>query len=73
MKNKQIKQGSIVRIQSDAIHQETQRPLKGMHGKVYDSNIAGELIVSVAELNGVQLPFSEDEIIVIDNSPALPC
>lgn len=73
MKNKKIRLGSIVRIQSDAIHQETQKPLNGLHGKVYDSNIAGEFIVSVSELNGVQLPFVEEELFVIDNSQALPC
>jgi hypothetical protein len=68
-----IKKGSIVRLQTNAIHQESQKPLNGMHGSVYDSNIDGDYIVSVAELNGVQLPFSEEELVVVDNSSSLLC
>lgn len=71
-KNK-IKIGSIVRIQTEAIHQESQKPIHGMHGQVYDTNLYGEFIVSVAELNGTQLPFSEDELVITDNTYSFPC
>ena len=71
-KNK-IKIGSIVKISTNAIHQESQKPLDGMNGQVYGSNSDCDFIVSVAELNGTQLPFSEDELVVIDNTYSFPC
>lgn len=72
MKQDNLKIGSIVKIQTDAVHQETQKPLNGMHGSVYyiDEEM-DEYIVSVSNLNGVQLPFSKDELVIIDNSSAL--
>ena len=70
--NTKLKIGSIVKIQTDAVHQESQKPLDGMHGSVYyaDSEM-DEYIVSVAELNGVQLPFSKAELVIVDNNYAL--
>ncbi len=72
MKNNKIKKGSIVRIKTDAVHQESQKPLDGMHGSVYEYDEEyDEYIVSVAELNGAQLPFSKKELVLTDNSYAL--
>lgn len=70
--NQQIQIGSIVKINTEATHQESQKPLNGMYGSVYHKDEElDEYIVSVAELNGIQLPFSASELVLIDNSSAL--
>jgi xanthine dehydrogenase iron-sulfur cluster and FAD-binding subunit A len=72
MGNNKIKTDSHVKIQTNSIHQETQKPLDGMHGSVCGLNTYGEWIISVAELNGVKLPFSEEELILIEGTHAFP-
>ena len=46
--NTTLKIGSIVKIQTDAVHQQSQKPLDGMHGSVfYTDSELDEYIVSV--------------------------
>lgn len=58
-----MKTGTKVKIETDAVHQTSQRPLRGMTGQVI-ANLADEsIIVSLEQLGGLALPFSEAELI----------
>lgn len=60
---KTLEAGTKVKIHSDAIHQNTQKPLDGMTGEVKGKSKNGFILVAVTELGGEILEFLIEELI----------